>query len=324
VSVDVLVLRDADAQARYVRDLVELLRQARLSRQYPPVVALTSHLQALSPRFHGGVYGELHVHPWSGLPTLREWARVRADQAVAARVVASGAPEAERDPRVRYHRRLLERPLIGLDDLHLDLRRLDAAAPRADLRLRFDKLDREGCFVRFVVEMSTRRADDAAALATEEGRAALAERLKRVVYPYAEADAEWALIHLEHAPDFSVERVERGTVGPLLLGALRPGPVHGLPGVVLGARDSLGSFGLDTAGRDVAEDRDDDPLARLVVDRLSPQARAVYLEGRKQLGYHVFKGRKFVASPALVSPLRATLEQLGTRSVVYGLRQEAA
>jgi hypothetical protein len=78
-------------------------------------------------------------------------------------------------------------------------------------------------------------------------------------------------------------------------------------------------FALDMAATDLPADRDNDPFADLLRERLSPQARDEYDASRKRFGYKVFKDRKFVAPAALLSALRKLCEERGARNVAYGV-----
>ena len=316
-------VRDRQQQIDYIHTVVAALQSARLSQQFTDVPTLVSHLRALCPHLHGGHYDGLRVHPRSGLPTLPEWARVHADQAIAAQALAADRPQHLAEPRrieLEYLGNLVDRPLAQLDRIQLDVRRIDTQSGQAHLRVRFDKLDGTGCFIRFALELSHRDPEVLRALEDDAGRADLVERLRALLYPLAELDAEWALVRLAEARAVTVERVEKGSVGPLWVGGHDRPQAWPWPGDTLEPGQCIASFGSDLAAVDVARDRDDDPFGLLLADRLSEDARRIYREARARLGYRVFKNRKFVASPALVGRLQGALRELGTRNLVYPLR----
>ncbi|MBN1774813.1 MAG: hypothetical protein JXB32_26375 [Deltaproteobacteria bacterium] len=88
---------------------------------------------------------------------------------------------------------------------------------------------------------------------------------------------------------------------------------------VLAAGGFVAMFAVDTAARDLAADRDNDPFADLLVDRPTAEARGEYDAARQRLGYKVFKDRKFVAPRAAVAPLQALCASRNARNVCYGV-----
>ena len=70
-------------------------------------------------------------------------------------------------------------------------------------------------------------------------------------------------------------------------------------------------------------DRNNDPLADLLGQHLSPTGRAEYEEARQRLGYRVTKDRKFVVDRESLPAVTALCQGAGTRNVIYPLRAAA-
>ena len=133
-------------------------------------------------------------------------------------------------------------------------------------------------------------------------------------------DAELTFVKLAAEPQLTVERVVKGTVGPVWMGCCKEARQVAPPSLqpLLADQDAfVAGFGLDMAAVDLAADRDNDPLERLLADRLSEQAREEYQAARRRYGFKVFKDRKLVVPRALQAQARAWCGGRGTRNVVY-------
>jgi len=138
--------------------------------------------------------------------------------------------------------------------------------------------------------------------------------LRTQIYRLSAHDAELTWSRLVSHGGLTLERVVKGTVGPLFLAPDQAPPALA---PLLAEGGVLGSFALDMAALDLAEDRDNDPLGGLLADALSAEGRAGYERARRSQGYHVVKDRKFVVSRALVRAVRAFCAAAGTKNVVY-------
>ena len=332
---DTLTLPE-DAADAYLDRVDHALRAARLNLHYAPSRALQRHLQAMHSRHHRGLHaGGLEVDPRGGLPTYREWVRVQSDAAVAPASVEGMPPVARLEARaaqqpdgvharqlrkLHYYRFLMDGPVAPLSGLSVALRRVDADRQTASFQVVYDKLDARGLFVRYTIDLTQRASRWSRALVNlEEDIAAHTEDLRGQVSRFASLDAEFAFVRLSANPSLDVERVFKGTIGPLCFGHT-PLQCEANPLAPLLSDDPravVGSFSLDIASRDVAEDGDNDPIEDLMVDSLSDEAREAYEEARAKMGYHVFKDRKFVADRASVPRLRRFCEQAGTQNVIY-------
>ncbi|MCX4242408.1 hypothetical protein [Paraliomyxa miuraensis] len=341
VSAEELAL-EGDAAQRYVDGLSRAIARARLSDQYPPGKRLAAQVSAMGPAAHGGLYPELRVDRRSGLPSYREWTRVSADAELSSKILAELPPEDELRARAQreaggahdgiwtkqlrklcYHRLLSTIDGTPPSQMVVKLRRVDPGQRRAWFHVVLDKLDQSGVFVRSCLDLAQTasfwsrpmlRLDDDAVRETQA--------LRTIIYRLTSLDAELTFVRLADTEGLTIERVIKGTVGPVYVPgvampeALRaelPGPPA--PGFL------MATFGLDMAAGDVAEDGDNDPVEDLLTERLDPEGQAAYAAARQRYGYRVYKDRKLVvSSPALVDVAHRFCARMGTRNVVYALR----
>jgi hypothetical protein len=334
---DELVLA-GDAVQGYVDVVSKAIARARLSEQYPPGRRLAAQIEAMGPRVHGGLYAELRVDRRSGLPGYREWARVTTDAELSARVLAELPPEPELQARARrephgiwgkqwlkhrYHAHLCGIDATPPSHMTVKLRRVDPVERRAWFHVVLDKLDQTGVFVRASIDLAQQSSFwKRPMLELDEDAARETEGLRAIVYRLTSLDAELTLVRLADTPGLQVERVIRGTVGPIFVpGVTMPealaAELQGPPGPGF----AIASFGLDMAAADLASDGDNDPLEDFVGERLPTDARAALLEARRRHGYRVYKDRKLVvAGAAAADAVQRLCTRMGTRNVVYVLR----
>ncbi len=320
-----------DKESAYVRALQAILRAARLNNQYPDARLLASHLGPLSPEMHRGLYPGVEADQRSGLPSYKEWTRVQTDVRLAQdqlkQLGSSSELEAKtrRSPKSAIHAKQLAKHhyysaltrvrLTPLGDMKVALRRLEPKERRAHFHVILDKLDVSGFFVRYSIDLA--QTDDVwteRIVVLDEEAAQHTETFRSLVYKFTSFDAEFTFVKLATIDGITVERVFKGVIGPLCFPwvtspeALRP---------LLGPGQVVGMFALDMAAVDISADRDNDPFDDLIIDRLSREARAGYEQARHQYGYRVFKDRKFVASQALIDPLRQICAAEQTKNIIY-------
>ncbi len=329
-------IRLADAEeSAYVERAGAALARARLNRQYPSARRAACHLRCMGREVHGGLYPPLQVDARSGLPTYREWTRVKTDRDMAAEILADLPPEAKLVERARrqgrgiygkqllkhhYYNAIKERELAPLDHMEVRLRRVEPGARTAHFNVVLDKLDASGLFVRTTIDLSQRDSHwDHPMLTLDEETAEHTQAFRSLIFRFATLDAELTFARLAAIDTLEVEKVVKGTIGPVFMPGVRaPEPIGGW----FDSGDGLiATFSLDLAARDLARDRDNDPLDDLIADRYSEKARAEYEEARKRYGYHVFKDRKFVVTAPLASTVRELCAEQGTRNVIYELSQ---
>ncbi len=321
------------AESAYLERIGAALKRARLNRQYPNARRAARHLHCMNRDVHGGLYPPLAIDVRSGLPTYREWTRVKTDLEMAAEILADLPPEAELAERARrsgreiygkqllkhhYYNAIAEAELAQLDHMEVRLRRVEPDTRTAHFNVTLDKLDNRGLLVRKTIDLSQRDSHwDHPMLTLDEETAEHTRAFRSLIFRFASLDAELTFARLAATSNLEVEKVVKGTIGPVFMPGIRA------PETIARWFDSedgiAATFSLDLAARDLARDRDNDPLDDLIADRYSEQARAEYEEARKRWGYHVFKDRKFVASATLVGAVRELCAEHGTRNVIYTL-----
>ncbi len=325
-------LGDAEESA-YLERMGAALERARLNRHFPDARHAARHLRCMGRDVHGGLYPPLALDARSGLPTYREWTRVKTDLDMAAEILAGLPAEAELAERARrggrgiwgkqllkhhYYNAIKERELAPLDHMEVRLRRVEPDTRTAHFNVTLDKLDGGGLLVRTTIDLSQRDSHwDHPMLTLDEETAEHTQAFRSLIFRFARLDAELTFARLAATSNLEVEKVVKGTIGPVFMPGVRA------PETIAGWFDSddglAATFSLDLAARDLARDRDNDPLDDLIADRFSEQARAEYQEARKRWGYHVFKDRKFVTSTALAGVVRELCAEHGTRNVIYPL-----
>jgi hypothetical protein len=320
-----------DEESHYVACLGPILRAARLNNQWPDARRVASHLSALAPEVHRGLYPGLAVDVRVGLPSYREWTRVQTDVRIAPeqldqlgdrRALASAAERggaasihAKQLAKHDYYSDLTKVQLTPLGEMQVTLRRLEPRERRAHFHVVLDKLDVSGLFVRYSIDLA--QTDDfwTEQVVTLDNEAAQhTEGFRSLVYKFTSYDAEFTFVKLASIGNLSVERVIKGVIGPFWFPwtqapeSIRP---H------LGPRQFVANFSLDMAAVDINADRDNDPFEDLIIERLSQDARAGYVDARHRWGYQVFKDRKFVCSRPLVDPLRQICAAEQTKNIIY-------
>lgn len=334
-SVQTHALNEEEAD-RYVRQFSGIIRAARLNNQYPESRRLAGHVAALGSDIHKGLYESLQLNAQSGLPTYREWTRVQTDVTIAADQLrqlggreqlaarAGGAREGsihhKQLAKYDYYERIQSLPLAPLGNMQVLLRRVEPGERRAHFHVVFDKLDVSGLFVRYTIDLAQEHSGwGRPAVVLDDETAAYTEDFKALIYRFSSFDAEFTFAKLTAVAGLSVERVVKGTVGPLYVhGVERPEPIEG----ILGEGDEQGfvaMFALDTAARDVTANRNNDPFGSIFEASVSAEVRHTYSRAREAYGYRVFKDRKFVVSRAHHEPLRMLCQQMGTQNIIYPL-----
>lgn len=321
---------------RYVRQFQGILRGGRLNNQYPESRRLGGHVAALGSDMHGGLYESLQLNAQSGLPTYREWTRVQTDVTIAADQLrqlggraqlaarAGGASEGsihhKQLAKYDYYDKIQSLPLAPLGNMQVLLRRVDSTRRCAHFHVIFDKLDVSGLFVRYTIDLAQEHSGwGRPAVVLDDETAAYTEDFKALIYRFSSFDAEFTFAKLTAVAGLSVERVAKGSVGPIYVpGVERPEPIEGILGDG-GQEGFVAMFALDTAARDVTANRNNDPFGGIFEAGVSAEVRHTYSRAREAYGYRVFKDRKFVVSRAHHESLRTLCQQMGTQNIIYPL-----
>lgn len=320
---------EGDEEAAYVRALAAVLRAARLNNQYPDSRRLASHLSALAPEVHRGLYPGLDVDLRSGLPSYREWTRAQTDvrlasdqlrqlgdrAALAARADKGSAIHAKQLAKHDYYTDLSRVKLAPLGEMKVALRRTEPEARRAYFHVVLDKLDTTGFFVRYSIDLAqTSDFWTEQVVTLDEEAAKHTESFQSLIYKFTSFDSEFTFVKLATMGGLEVERVFKGVIGPICFPWVRAPEALKR---ILGPGQVVAMFALDMASIDLSADRDNDPFEDLILDRLSAEARRGYEDARSRYGYKVFKDRKFVASRPLIPALKELCAADGTKNIIY-------
>ena len=331
VSVPCRVLAGPD-EAAYVDRIRGILQAARLGAHYPDAERLVATLGVLSPGVHRGLYPGVEVDLRSGLPTYKEWTRVQTDVRMAAdqlRQLGSRAElqrkaGAKRSPihekqlvKHDYYAAIADTPLAPLGEMSVALRRVEPDKQRAQFHVVLDKLDASGQFVRYSLDFyQSAAAWNRPVVVLDAEAARHTESFRSLIYQFTSYDSEFTFLRLATMGGLNVERVVKGVVGPIHFPWTQP--PEDVRTLVAGD-GFLADFALDMAATDLPADRDNDPFADLLREKLTPEAQREYDAARKRYGYKVFKDRKFVAPAGLLPALRKLCESRGSRNVAYGV-----
>jgi len=325
-----------EVESQYVRSLSAILREARLNVHYPNAAALRDHVSCMSPQVHHGLYGGLDIDRRSGLPTYKEWTRVQTDVTLAQQMLDDLGERDRLERRARerdhliygkqllkhhYYSAIRDKRLAQLGDMKVALRRVDPDTRTAWFNVVLDKLDATGLFVRFTIDLSqTHSVWNRSLVRLDADSAKHTEEFRTLIYRFTSLDAEFTFFKLVTFGGLTVERVVKGTVGPILF-AGREAP--GALGALMAKQNQgfVAAFPLDMAACDLAADRDNDPLDDPLVRALSGDAKAEYESARESMGYRVFKDRKFVVSANLQQTLRDWCDAAGTKNIIKVVRE---
>jgi hypothetical protein len=311
VPANLFALAGAELQA-WVRLWTAALEAARPGPAFPPRRRFQATLEALEDGVETGLYDGAWMDPRTGLPGLASFVRIAADGEVAC-----SADVAIDGRRAAYHARLRRVVPAAVDEHGVELLAEDPEEDSVRVRATTTKLLGSGVYARVVAELVGPRA--ALAVGARDGPPRLREELAAVLYRYASFDAEVLFARLSEHAGLRVDRVERGSFGSLAFtmpgstvtyGSL-PAPLDPVwRRTIAGAPErwhAVASFGIDAAARDIPEDRDHDPFTGLLGEGVAPERRAEFADLRGRLGYHAYKGRRLVASPAVATQLEPVL-----------------
>ncbi|MBK8262092.1 MAG: hypothetical protein IPK80_12255 [Nannocystis sp.] len=337
----------------YIALLERGLRAARLNNAFPDRRRLQGTLSALDQAMQRGIYEQLYVDSRTGLPNMASYTRVLTDQEIAAGSLARmGEHEdlSRRRDEAEVFARLASKHeyftwLKGIElapvDLHrVLLRRHDPMTGAASFRMELTKLDGSGLYMQLTIELTQiasvwrRRVID---LDKDGESAAASQAIHAMIYRCAALDAETIFVRLHGIEGVSVERVQRGVIGPVLFAlpdgvelarTLEPeGPLGDAwqawitgPGARTSTPEMAATFATDIAAVDVREEKSNDPLSPLLTERIAPAERARYEEIRRRYPFKVFKDRKFIGTAGVRGLMQAVIDASRCRNLIYDLR----
>lgn len=335
----------------YLAALRTALGAARINKSFPERRPLEATFTALDPKSHLGLYDDIYVDARSGLPNLASLTRVLSDREVGGGSLDRLGTQAELDARRdeaevfermgrkrRYFEALRGLELAPVDRHRVLLRRHEPEQSRASFKVELTKLLSEGCYVRVVIDLWQQSSMWAAKLVQLDaaGEVALGtEALRGTVYRFATYDAETLFVRLHELEGVTVERVQRGIIGPALWAIPTDGTLHRiaepgssalarawstfLPEVVSLPPQFVVMFASDTAAIDVRDEVSNDPLSPLLGAQLGEKERARYGVLRDRHPFKVFKDRKFVVTDAVRPVVEGLCAAAGTKNLIYPL-----
>ena len=341
----------------YLERLSKGMRAARLNNTFPDRRRIQGSLDTMKLAMDAGLYEQLYVDARAGLPNMASFTRVLTDHELASgsleRMSATAHYEKKRDEaevyerllgKRRYLEAIVDKPYAPLDEQRVQLRRHDPATGTAEFRLDLTKLDATGIYVRITIELTQvgsmwrRKVID---LDSDGESAAANEAFHATVYRNASYDAEHLFIHMHDIEGVSVDRVQRGVIGPVLFRlphaagspVVAAEPEHANKRLARAWRSWLETgakasdtpelmmcFQTDIAARDVREEKSNDPLEDLLSTSIQDSERARYQHTRERFPFKVFKDRKFVVTPGVEPLAKAICQAAGTKNLIYRLR----
>lgn len=307
MSAGALRLEGGDADA-YLRQALRLLSVARPGLLYPDARRVAAAWSFLGPSGSRGTAGSVALDPRSGLPSLSELARVRADQQLAPEFLEDHA--AELPERAEYYRALSGAVLASLSSV--DARLVSRREDGLRFQVVHDLLDpTSGGLVRFTWHL--RQSGPAHIALERKDLARPGEAFLAAVERCAGADVELGLLLLSELDGLAVEEGVRGQIGPLQSSRIPPPPP--LAGALPEGAFVL-HLSLERAGPGVPADVSRDPFSPLYRDALSRPAREAVEARQRALGYRVSKERRLVTTPEAQGPVEAALRAAGHALVV--------
>lgn len=337
----------------YLDLLARAMRAGRLNNSFPDRRRLQASLKAMASQFNGGLYDQLYIDARTGLPNMASFTRVLSDREVAAdalsRMGDAARLEAKRGEaevyerlarKHRYFEALRKLELAPIDEHRVQLRRHDPSTGTAMFRLDLTKLDATGVYIRVTIELTQvasvwRREVIDLDAAGETAEAS--QDFHSTIYRYAAFDAESLFLNMHDIEGVSVDRVQRGVVGPVLFTVparedlVRP--MEPRADVLTAAwnrwlaedtptesGELIIGFSTDIAARDVREEKSNDPVSPLFGELVQDSERARYDETRRRYPFKVYKDRKFVCTRGAKKVVDGVCKAAGTKNLVYQLR----
>jgi len=335
----------------YLGALGRALAAGRTNKAFPDRKPLEATLHALGREMHLGLYDEIYVDSRSGMPNLASFTRVLSDRTVGLESLSRLGTQAELDARReeaevfarmgrkrRYFEALQTLELAPVDHHRVLLRRHDPGQSRASFRVELTKLLADGCYVRVVIELWQRASMWAHELVRLDAAGEVAEgteALRGTVYRFASYDAETLFVRLHELEGVTVERVQRGMIGPVLWSIPGENTLHrvatpggsviarawseALPELAAAPAQLVVMFSSDIAAIDVRDEVSNDPLSPLLGSQLRDAEQARYRILRERHPFKVYKDRKFVATDASKPVIERVCAAAGTKNLVYRL-----
>lgn len=300
----------------YLRALAAGLHALSPSDQHVPLAEAFAHLRALEPELSGELLGPAEIDGLTGMPAWTWVERARAEAEVARASASEGLGEDElalaskADPRLgarlrsrqATHRFLRGVELLPLSRASARLRRLGRDA---EVLVVHDRIAPDGCWQRINLDISLPREalqQDGFRIEAETW-VALPIGVQHLLTRHASGSLTGLHAAIEGGLEGAVTRLSRARVGPFWF-----------PGLILPEQAPLAAQGAlvlhlsrELLAADAPSDRHRDPWEAPPSGELPPT------------GLHVFRERRFAASPPAVKGLASWSEARGARAIVVPL-----
>lgn len=318
-------------ESAYLKRLLRIIRAARLNLFFPDVRRISDHIGVLRPEIHGGLYDGVDIDRRTGLPHYTAWIRGQTDVRLAPKMLAElgdartleakakkspGTIHEKQRDKQRYYAKIERKQLAELGGMQVALRQIDKGESKAYFSVVFDKLEASGLFVRYTIDLVQSTSAFGETVVDLDGETAKhTDAFAALIYKMASLDAELTFLRLSELGGMRVERVTKGTIGPIFSRWVPASPA--LAPILESDDDFVASFGHALVAVDVADHRDNDPFPELSAEEaVDAGDRAA---ARAKHGYHVFKDRKFVVPRARAEALREIVGGVQKRCIIYTL-----
>ncbi len=299
----------------YLRALSAGLDALAPRDEFVPPAAARAHLDALRPSLGDDVLAPCTYDAHSGMPTF-DWMERAIGEAAVAREDRSNTPSARAVERARELDPELGARMGGRRALHAHLRRatllpssrvhaqLLRAGATADFRVTYDRLLADGRWLRVRLELEGPAGWEKSGplRPRRDVTVAVDPGFRHLLSRHVPTPLGALLEQIETSLSVSVARLGRGIVGPFWF----PGVVlpEGVPAEL--GRGLLLHQSLEVVARDVRARAHRDPLVSPGSERIGG-------------GRHVFRERRFAASPGVEGAVHAWAEAAGVEVVVRRL-----
>ncbi|MFP4498495.1 MAG: hypothetical protein ACLFQV_09825, partial [Vulcanimicrobiota bacterium] len=328
-------MKDEERINTYVDIVKKLIRGGRVNKYYPDPAALSNLFDFMKPSRNHGFYNELILNFETGLPNEKNVTKIIVDSDIAPKTVKEDTEEGLKNKvetdanevnirrlnRYLYHKALLENPVPCLMNVKLKLRTVDTEEYIAFFNAEIDRFDMTtNMFTRYtlVVGQSNPSWLGRQEVQVINDQLKYTQNFRNLLSKYTTNESEFSFIALNDLEDVRVEEVQRCQIGPLYFKGVRI--PEGMEEIFEKHPDAFVlSFPMDRTSVHLSEDKNNDPLVKMYRDVLPPAAQAQRDKKAEELGYKVYKERKFAVTRKALRDFRAFLKKYNARCVVYGV-----
>ncbi len=324
-----------DILKTYLNILIKLVRGGRLNKFFPDAQKICNLFNFLYPENCYNLYDSLSINYDTGLPSEESITRVIVDRRMAEEHINKESEdvlrkEYEKDPtpvkkrrlnRFLYYEDLIRTPLPNSLSLTLKLRSADVNNYIAYFNAEIERFDISSqMFTKYTLVVGQEEAKwlEKQQVILVGDTLKYTQRFRNLLSEYTVNEAEFAFVLLNDLKGVKVEEVKRCQIGPLYFKGVKI--PEGMEEIFQKHPNAfILSLPTDRASIYIKEDKNNDPLVRMYRDTLDPESRKLRDKKAEQIGYHVYKERKFVCTRNALRDFRLFLKKRGARCVVYGV-----